>query len=614
MELASASTSTAVPAVRHRGPVAALIAAVIVAAALLFAMPSLAYASSEAGGSQQAEQSQEILLSKQDSSKSVSKTPDEPKTPPAYTQQDAYKSTPQSTGSGVDSVTGAGDSATNSYTPGDDKSSINDKDSDSDSDVASDPSISGTKDTDNSTPNEGDDTSDSNKGNDSTADSNGASSGSTDEIATDTNQSAHPTGSDSKADDVIATPGDKGSADLNAGTTSDKTEEVKSEVLGVASGNDSSITTSAVCGITIHWNQTFSGTPSANNPDVQVGHADDPIWATNSTTPTSGTFYTFAGTDTVLANATEGKSAGIDYVCRVGYSFLEWYFIGWNSKANSGAGKWQKLTANTFTKLNSFALYTNGSITEIHAYAKWSLNDASLQFYSLSDTSATGIGANPLGGATNYQMQQEVTFPTHPTISKQTEWYVFKSNDTTSHSANPVTTGATFGDLYDSVYHFRGSTNAWASVAGWATKPLDLAVRALEKKETISFTVTFNNGGGTGAAQTFTYTTSSAVATADGTATGTKPEASFSRTGYDFKGWSTTNHRSHHLCWFHCHGSWNSYEWWHLHALCGMGPQDLHDYLFGRLGRNGCYGSFSWLSNSWQQLHRFFHHANPNGL
>ena len=144
MGLASASTSTAVPAARHRGPVAALIAAVIVAAALLFAMPSLAYASSEAGGSQQAAESQEILLSQKGSSTSVSKTPDELKTPPAYTQQDAYKSTPQSTGSGVDSVTGAGDSATNSYTPGDDKSSINDKDSDSDSDVDSDSSFSGT--------------------------------------------------------------------------------------------------------------------------------------------------------------------------------------------------------------------------------------------------------------------------------------------------------------------------------------------------------------------------------------------------------------------------------------------------------------------------------------
>lgn len=41
MGLASASTSAAVPAATRRGPVAALIAAVIVAAALLFAMPYL---------------------------------------------------------------------------------------------------------------------------------------------------------------------------------------------------------------------------------------------------------------------------------------------------------------------------------------------------------------------------------------------------------------------------------------------------------------------------------------------------------------------------------------------------------------------------------------------
>ena len=300
MELASASTSTAVPAARHRGPVAALIAAVIVAAALLFAMPSLAYASSEAGCSQQAEQSQEILLSSKDSSKSVSKTPDEPKTPPAYTQQDAYKSTPQSTGSGVDSVTGAGDSATNSYTPGDDKSSINDKDSDSDSDVASDSSISGTKDTDDSTPNEGGDTSDSNKGNDSTADSNGASSGSTDEIATDTNQSAHPTGSDSKADDVIATPGDRESADQNAGTTSDKAEEVYGPIApSNAEQNkisiDGNISTAADSGeITIHFGEGWlaNALPSTTNgwtPTQTWGDPTDPIFNKD------GQFYCFSG-------------------------------------------------------------------------------------------------------------------------------------------------------------------------------------------------------------------------------------------------------------------------------------------------------------------------------
>ena len=229
MELASASTSAAVPAATRRGPVAALIAAVIVAAALLFAMPSLAYASNEASGGSQGTESQEILLSRSDSSTSVSKTPDEPKAPPAYTAQDAYKSTPQSTGSGVDVVNGAGDSSDKSYTPGDDKSSINDKDSDSDSDSASNSGTNGTEDTDDSTSNEGQDPSDPKDNDDSTDKNNGAISDSTDEIATDKNQSAHPTGDDSKADDVIATPGDKGSADQNAGATSVKTEEVKQQ-------------------------------------------------------------------------------------------------------------------------------------------------------------------------------------------------------------------------------------------------------------------------------------------------------------------------------------------------------------------------------------------------
>lgn len=168
MELASASTSAAVPAATRRGPVAALIAAVIVAAALLFAMPSLAYASNEASGGSQGTESQEILLSRSDSSTSVNKTPDEPKAPPAYTAQDAYKSTPQSTGSGVDVVNGAGDSSDKSYTPGDDKSSINDKDSDSDSDSASNSGTNGTEDEDDSTQNKGDGTSDSNTNDDST--------------------------------------------------------------------------------------------------------------------------------------------------------------------------------------------------------------------------------------------------------------------------------------------------------------------------------------------------------------------------------------------------------------------------------------------------------------
>ena len=527
MELASASTSTAVPAARHRGPVAALIAAVIVAAALLFAMPSLAYASSEAGGNQQAEQSQEILLSKQDSSKSVSKTPDEPKTPPAYTQQDAYKSTPQSTGSGVDSVTGAGDSATNSYTPGDDKSSINDKDSDSDSDVASDSSISGTEDTDDSTPNEGDGTSDSNKGNDSTADSNGASSGSTDEIATDTDQSAHPTGSDSKADDVIATPGDRESADQNAGTTSDKTEEVygpptpESEIVNISSSATSAETITPAAGaITIHFNSSFNGAKGQQSaspfvPDMPFGNADDPIYKAD------GTWLAFGG-DTCTTTDVVADNDTYQGLKRVGYTFKKWVLTCYNTATS----KYQMFVGTS--KINGFkSQAANAGFTNMELWAEWTQSAAITVSYK--DT-ADADYPSPYTGGKNYMTV--LNEPEHRLTDKN---YKFFAESGSVKATEPLVDGATVADVLDQLYHFRGSKNPYQNIFN------SFILREAEVKENISFTVTFNNGGGTGAAQTFTYTDSAALATANGTATGTKPEASFSRTGYDFKGWSTTN-------------------------------------------------------------------------
>lgn len=585
MELASASTSTAVPAARHRGPVAALIAAVIVAAALLFAMPSLAYAS-EAGGSQQAAQSQEILLSSKDSSTSVSKTPDEPKTPPAYTQQDAYKSTPQSTGSGVDSVTGAGDSATNSYTPGDDKSSINDKDSDSDSDVASDSSISGTKDTDDSTPTEGDDTSDSNKGNDSTADSNGVSSGSTDEIATDNNQSAHPTGSDSKADDVIATPGDRESADQNAGTTSDKTEEVygpptpadvkvptqtaPSNSIGTASDD---ITTQAGENvITIHFGETlnsyttgtavttYTGTfddliANVMNGTKTVGLATDPIFTKDGTFMFRATNQTYALDNTVSSknpsfDAWASAWAGLK---RYGFNYNQLFLVYRN---NASTPKWSSM--NVTTSSTAFAASTlrsllNGKNDTFHIYLKWSPAELDVSFYDARKTpTGEDAGEAILGYGGKLNWDSVLTKPTPETAPgynygstgsfafyNKGRNYLSQALDTACSIPMPDT--CTVGEFITLLGGFDTGSPSYNSKFAPAQGLTNFEIVCEEVKENISFTVTFNNGGGTGAAQTFTYTDSGAFATANGTASGTKPEASFSRTGYDFLGWSTTN-------------------------------------------------------------------------
>ena len=99
----------------------------------------------------------------------------------------------------------------------------------------------------------------------------------------------------------------------------------------------------------------------------------------------------------------------------------------------------------------------------------------------------------------------------------------------------------TLGAVLDSIFKFRNSSaNYNASVLSY--KLCDIAINEKEVKEELSFTVTFNAGtGATGGPLTYTYDSKTAVATANGTAAGTKPEATFSKTGHDFLGWSTTN-------------------------------------------------------------------------
>lgn len=97
----------------------------------------------------------------------------------------------------------------------------------------------------------------------------------------------------------------------------------------------------------------------------------------------------------------------------------------------------------------------------------------------------------------------------------------------------------TLGDVMDSIFHFRNSNAAYnASVLSYEL--CDVAINEKEIVQDISFTVTYNNGGGSGTAVTITYTTSSPNATVDGSATGATP-GGFTRAGYTFKGWSTAN-------------------------------------------------------------------------
>ena len=520
MELASASTSAAVSAATRRGPVAALIAAVIVAAALLFAMPSLAYASNEASGGSQGTESQEILLSRSDSSTSVNKTSDEPKAPPAYTAQDAYKSTPQSTGSGVDVVNGAGDSSDKSYTPGDDKSSINDKDSDSDSDSASNSSTNGTEDTDDSTSNEGQDPSEPKDNDDSTDKNNGAISDSTDEIATDKNQSAHPTGDDSKADDVIATPGDKGSADQNAGATSVKTEEVKQQsvtnsITPQASGDT----------VTIHFNQGFTNNAThalgaSVSPDVNYGDPNDPIFKMSGTT---GSFFHF-GKDTITLTSSQLTSENANYnsLGRVGYNFNKWVMTCFNSRTNA----YQLISG--AKDISGFATQMNApTLSQFNIWAIW--GDAAFITVTFKDTHDADYGA-PYTGQKFFNTV--LTEPTHRDTSISTSFYAVSGS---KKADTPFVSGKTVGDVLDQIFKFRNSTTVTYSANYWAGFDIIEEESADPNKVTITY-----DGNKPAAA---TGTVSGVPANGSGSKDGNTPFTVSSDVptlaGYKFNGWNT---------------------------------------------------------------------------
>ena len=541
MELASASTSAAVPAATRRGPVAALIAAVIVAAALLFAMPSLAYASNEASGGSQGTESQEILLSRSDSSTSVNKTPDEPKAPPAYTAQDAYKSTPQSTGSGVDVVNGAGDSSDKSYTPGDDKSSINDKDSDSDSDSASNSGTNGTEDEDDSTQNKGDGTSDSNTNDDSTDKNNGAISDSTDEIATGNNQSAHPTGDDSKADDVIATPGDKGSADQNAGATSVKTEEVKQQT---NVSTQSNVTTQASADIVFDFSHGWiSGVPDTmeKNPNANDlwtnfegkktwGNPNDPVFTSEG----KRTPYTVGGGATL--SLAEAIAAGLTEVpILLGYERANWLFIIYQD--NGKTARWKKLSGSLNT-LNDNA-YKNGWYTKITAYPILTPQEITLLMFQNKVQTKTQTG----------YIGDKVVLPSPTDSSKKYDWYISTNSGISQDLIDKKmfikaedfasAAGITFGDIFNKLQNYRGSTDDASAFTDLYPIPLGKYLVEKERADENAITVTYDGNKPAAATGTVSGVPSNGSGSKDGNTDFTVSSDIPTLAGYKFNGWNT---------------------------------------------------------------------------
>lgn len=533
--IATAALSSDMPAVKHRNRLVACIAVIFVAAALLFAMPSLAYASSEATASPQGGEAQEILLQQQRSSKSVDITPNQPDiAPPPYTATDAYTTTSDKNS---EVVAVSGDDASNrvGYTE-------DGKDSDDDSDDASS-TEQNASDGANQNTGASDTGSDANSGdatNPDTADkSTGDSTGAPaidDELATgDKNQSAQPTvDSDSKGKDVISTDGSQAGQgeDLSSATSSSNRGEVQNQQT-ITSASDS-ITTQAGGSITIDFLHGWTSTdaPSGNTTTKWTttntwGSALDPTYGANKA------LINATNCQMTLTSATDPAGANLSKIYRYGYKFSTWTIIGYNNTSK----RWQKLTATTLTALSNFAGYKNGTITNVEMYPSFAPSTPGVQFY---------VADLPDGGSDGYKFDQTVDFSKHPhsdPTNADLKWQVMNDSETLPASKAIIENGATLtmSDLYNLVFGTRSATTFLDAFDTEAGKVIEsLKIKEYLDEAAVSFTVTYNNGGGTGTAVTITYTTSSPNATTDGSATGATP-GGFTRTGYTFKGWATAN-------------------------------------------------------------------------
>ena len=541
--IATAALSSDMPAVKHRNRLVACIAVIFVAAALLFAMPSLAYASSEASASPQGSEAQEILLQQQRSSKSVDITPNQPDiAPPSYTATDAYTTTSDKNS---EVVAVSGDDASNrvGYTE-------DGKDSDDDSDDASsteqnasEGANQNTGASDTGSDANSDDTSNPDTADKSTGDSTGAPA-IDDELATgDKNQSAQPTvDSDSKGKDVISTDGSQAGQgeDLSSATSSSNRGEVQNT--STANNTTQTITPQASPNpnppVIVHLGEGFLTASTIvggalPTPTTKWGDAQDPTF------DNTGAWFAFGETITV-ANANDAISKKLEgvtgWVPRYGYTYSEWMFYGKNSKT----GNYQKLSVNTWAKLAALALYKGTGttwVTDVHAFLKLAPATASANTFLIDEESivTTTLGTKKVGGAQTVGGLDTITLPAHSSTEKNIAWVVSAANSLTNLGTENFTSDMTLLDALNSMHHFRGTRAAYD-----ASYFHSVDLREIEIVEEVSFTVTYNNGGGTGTAVTITYTTSSPNATVDGTATGATP-GGFTRTGYTFKGWATAN-------------------------------------------------------------------------
>ena len=272
---------------------------------------------------------------------------------------------------------------------------------------------------------------------------------------------------------MIATPGDKGSADQNAGATSVKTEEVKQQT-SISSQNG--ITTQASGKVTVHFGtgwtpevvKSMSSTPQAS--DIYTNFSGKRIWG-NSSDPvfdSNGNRLFYGGTaitagSTISIDASEAADLNITNPTKLfGYTGTQWLFIVKQDAVNGSTGavttRYRKVPGTFLSVLNDRS-YQNGFWTTIDAYPIYETAPITVLMYFdnaekgsfggyINEKVVTIAHSNPSNSKLVWTISPDSQY--HPEAITQKKYYTDAE----------FTAGVTIGDLLNKYYSYRALTGS----------------------------------------------------------------------------------------------------------------------------------------------------------
>lgn len=343
---------------------------------------------------------------------------------------------------------------------------------------------------------------------------------------------------------MIATPGDKGSADLTAGATSVKTEEVKQQT---NVSTQSNITTQASANIVFDfahgWTPEVSDamTKTTQQTDIWSNWAGKKTWGcpTDPVFTSTGTRLSYTLADKPSLSLADATALGLNEVVNIfGNTKKNWLFV--IHQDNGTKAVWKRVVG-TLATINDRS-FQQGWYTSITAYPIMTPSEVTVSMFQ-----------NKVETKNQTTYMADVVVPPSPSdSSKKYVWYVnvnsgvtadmiakkqyFKASEFATDTSG---TGVTISDLLNKLWNFRSGTGNASAYSHIYPVVEGFYIIEVEEADENAITVTYDGNKPAAATGTVSGVPANGSGSKDGNTPFTVSSDEPTLAGYKFNGWNT---------------------------------------------------------------------------